>query len=68
MPEKEGIETISELKKESPDVKIIAVSGGGIATKPDGYLSIAKHLGAQKTFTKPVDWSNPVAAVKELFA
>ncbi|MCD6116509.1 response regulator, partial [bacterium] len=29
MPKKEGIETIRDLKKISPDVKIIAMSGGG---------------------------------------
>jgi YesN/AraC family two-component response regulator len=30
MPEKEGLETIRELKKSNPDVPIIAISGGGI--------------------------------------
>jgi len=29
MPEKEGVETIMELKRDFPDVKIIAMSGGG---------------------------------------
>ncbi len=29
MPEKEGIETIMDLRREFPEVKIIAVSGGG---------------------------------------
>jgi len=27
MPEKEGVETITELKREFPNVKIIAISG-----------------------------------------
>ena len=30
MPEKEGVETISELRKRFPAVKIIAMSGGGM--------------------------------------
>jgi YesN/AraC family two-component response regulator len=30
MPEKEGLETIMELQRDFPDVKIIAISGGGI--------------------------------------
>ena len=30
MPEKEGIETIRELKQSYPDVRIIAMSGGGV--------------------------------------
>ena len=29
MPEKDGLEIIQILKKENPEVKIIAVSGGG---------------------------------------
>lgn len=34
MPEKEGLETIRELKRDFPDVKIIAISGGGGNTTP----------------------------------
>ena len=40
MPVKEGIETIAELVKSTPDVKIIAISGGG-RLKPDSYLNLA---------------------------
>jgi DNA-binding response OmpR family regulator len=54
MPEKEGIETIMELRRDFPDVKIIAISGGG-RLDPGQYLSIAKSFGAQYTFTKPVE-------------
>ena len=51
MPEKEGIETIQELKRDFPDIKIIAMSGGG-RLDPKQYLSMAKSFGAQYTFTK----------------
>ena len=54
MPNKDGIGMIIELKKEFPDVKIIAMSGGGL-NKPEGYLEGAKKLGAQQTLTKPID-------------
>jgi CheY-like chemotaxis protein len=54
MPNKDGIGMIIELKKEFPDVKIIAMSGGGL-NKPEGYLEGAKKLGAQRTLTKPID-------------
>ncbi|MBF0474756.1 MAG: response regulator [Deltaproteobacteria bacterium] len=30
MPDKEGIELILELKKTNPEIKIIAISGGGV--------------------------------------
>lgn len=65
MPEKEGIETIMELKKEFPDVKIIAISGGGLGDS-ENYLQMAKMLGAKFTFTKPVGIEKLLKAVKEI--
>ncbi len=54
MPEKEGIETIMELKTKNPAVKIIAISGGG-RINPEDYLKWARRFGVAATFTKPVD-------------
>ena len=65
MPEKEGIETITELKREFPDVKIIAISGGG-RNAPDAYLQLAKNLGAERTFLKPIDWPELIKTVRVL--
>ncbi len=53
MPEKEGIETIVELRRQQPDLKIIAVSGGG-RTKTMDYLEIAERLGADSAIPKPL--------------
>jgi CheY-like chemotaxis protein len=53
MPEKEGLETIFELRRKYPDLKIIAISGGG-RIGPDGYLPGAKLLGANAAFSKPL--------------
>jgi CheY-like chemotaxis protein len=64
MPEKEGIETIRELKGAFPDTKIIAISGGG-RVGPSDYLKMAKLLGAQRTIAKPFDRSEMLSAVKE---
>jgi DNA-binding response OmpR family regulator len=52
MPEKDGLETIVELRRQSPDVPIIAMSGGGARTKMD-LLPDAKLLGATMTIEKP---------------
>jgi len=64
MPEKEGLETIMDLKRECPDVKIFALSGGG-RISPNGYLTAASRLGAFRTFTKPVVLGDILAAVQE---
>ncbi len=65
MPRKEGIETIIEMKKICPDIKIIAMSGGG-RNQPESYLEIAKHAGAQYTFQKPFKTNDLLEAVYEL--
>jgi CheY-like chemotaxis protein len=65
MPEKEGIETIMELRQDFPDVKIIAISGGG-RLEPGQYLSMAKSFGVQYTFAKPVEREDLLEAVREL--
>lgn len=64
MPNKDGIGMIIDLKKEFPQVKIIAMSGGGV-NRPEGYLDGAKKLGAARTLTKPIDRDEMLDAVKE---
>jgi DNA-binding response OmpR family regulator len=65
MPEKEGLETIMELKQQHPGVKIIAISGGG-RVNPGHYLDGARALGAEFTFTKPVKLDRLLSAVRVL--
>ena len=52
MPEKEGLETISEIRVNMKDVKILAISGGG-RTGNMGPLKIAKQMGADGVLAKP---------------
>jgi CheY-like chemotaxis protein len=64
MPEKEGIETIIELKQDYPDVKLIAMSGGGwYGTDID--FDMAKKLGAH-TLNKPFALQELLDVVGEL--
>ncbi len=65
MPEQEGLETISLLKKEFPEVKIVAISGGG-RIGPEAYLPAARELGADLVFSKPFDVKEFVTAVRGL--
>jgi len=52
MPDKEGLETIIDLRRTHPDVKIMAMSGGG-RNSPQDYLDMAKRLGAIEVIAKP---------------
>jgi DNA-binding response OmpR family regulator len=65
MPEKEGLETIRELRKENQVVPIIAMSGGGYATGTD-YLRLAMKFGANASLQKPFEQHELVALVAEL--
>lgn len=65
MPEKEGIATIQELHRANPEVKIIAISGGG-RISPEEYLDWARRFGVHRTFTKPIDRDDLLSTVAEL--
>jgi len=65
MPEKEGLETISELRRDYPRVKIIAISGGG-RYRPEGYLELASQIGADRVLVKPFGSWEILGAVREL--
>jgi CheY-like chemotaxis protein len=54
MPEKEGIQTITEIRHDRPDAKVIAISGGGRIGNTD-FLKIAQKLGASDVIAKPFD-------------
>ncbi len=65
MPGKEGLETIVDLRRDHPEVMIIAISGGGVGS-PDIYLDAARRLGAHRTFPKPIDLETLFNATREL--
>ena len=65
MPGKEGIETIMELRRRAPRLKIIAMSGGGQGTARN-YLELAGKLGANRTLTKPFAFPELSATIAEV--
>lgn len=67
MHQKEGLQTIIELKQEAPGVKVIAMSGGGRYCNAD-YLKLAKKFGARRTVSKPFMRDELLASVKEVLA
>ena len=63
MPEKEGIETILELRRIWPEGRIIAISGGGRTEQKDGFLRVAIGCGADAVLAKPFEPEELVALV-----
>lgn len=67
MPEMEGLEVIMELKQKIPNVKILAVSGGG-RNDPGSYLELATALGANGALTKPFSMEMLIKTVNQLIS
>lgn len=67
MPEKEGIETIQEIRAKDPDIPIIAYSGGG-RTRNYDFLRMADKLGANEVIRKPFSNEDLIATVNRLLA
>ena len=65
MPGKAGIEVIATMKRERPEVKVLAMSGGGRTHVMD-FLAIAQKTGADATLEKPFRKSDLLARVAEL--
>jgi DNA-binding response OmpR family regulator len=62
MPEKEGLETIREIRHACPRTRIVAVSGGG--RHGIDMLDMALGLGASTVLKKPFRRNNLLEAVK----
>jgi YesN/AraC family two-component response regulator len=54
MPEMEGLQTITEIRRSGSAVKVIAMSGGCRLFNRD-FLEIARLLGASDVIAKPFD-------------
>lgn len=65
MPGKAGIEVIATMKRERPEVKVLAISGGGRTHVVD-LLAIARKAGADAALEKPFRKSDLLARVAEL--
>ena len=62
MPGRDGIETVMELKRTYPDLRVVAISGGG-RTHNMSYLDFARRFGADATLAKPFTRDELLAAV-----
>lgn len=65
MPDQDGLESITTLRREFPTVKVIAITGGTDMIGILNFLDVAKMMGASRTLKKPFDMHallNAVAA------
>lgn len=66
MPEKDGVELIMELQESFPEVKIIAMSGGGRGLDAQFNLRIAKDFGAVQQIEKPFSRKQVLETVRRV--
>ncbi|MBX3333814.1 MAG: response regulator [Nitrospira sp.] len=55
MPDQNGLEGIMVLRREFPDSRVIAMTGGSEAIGLGNVLDIAKMLGVRRTLQKPFE-------------
>ena len=67
MPEMDGFEVLSEVRRRFPALPIIAVSGDGPGEGPT-FLDAMRNLGAYAALTKPVDAAALLAAIAQCLA
>lgn len=67
MPVKEGLGTIMELRREYPQARIVAMSGG-LAHNAGLYLHMAERLGAVRIIRKPFTLELLEATIAEALA
>jgi len=65
MPNKDGLETIMELRRRDSAVRILAISGGG-SMGVDTLLKPARIFGADRTLSKPLPISTFADIVAEM--
>lgn len=62
MPDRDGLEAIGQLRRTRPDLRIVAISGGG-RVGPQVYLDLAEQIGADTSLKKPIADADLQAAV-----
>ncbi len=66
MPALDGIELICVLRETHPELKIVAMSGGGSFLNSAAAVGLAEKLGADAVMQKPVDNEALLARIEEL--
>jgi DNA-binding NtrC family response regulator len=67
MPIKDGLQTILDLRAQSPKLPVIAISGGGTISK-ERYLAVAGYLERVITIAKPFGIEAIIESVEKLLS
>lgn len=65
MPEMDGFETMTAIRRTHPNVRVVAISGGGTIKSFD-WRDVAQRLGADGILVKPFKPDELLASVQEL--
>ncbi len=63
MPEMDGVEVLRELRRDYPDLQVVAISGGAYQGKVQ-LLDVAKGLGAAAVLKKPFELEQLLGVVR----
>jgi len=55
MPDQDGLEATATLRREFPNVKVIAITGGNDMIGILNFLDVARMLGAHRALQKPFE-------------
>ncbi|HMA65573.1 MAG: response regulator [Fibrobacterota bacterium] len=66
MDNQDGLEVIRAIKNSYPEIKVIAISGGG-KLSAEIYLKIASLLGAISIFQKPFSMNDLLNEINNIF-
>ncbi len=64
MPEADGIEVIKTLRRQHPELWIVAISGGGRQLSANVTLKLSQAFGADRILYKPIRKSDLLAAIQ----
>lgn len=68
MPDMTGIKLIDEIRTRFPEIKILAISGGGHGYHSETCVAMAREHGADSAIMKPILQDKLIALVDELLA
>lgn len=68
MPEVDGLEVLTRLRADRPELRVVALSGGGAFVDRDYCLRMAERLGADEVIEKPVRTADLLELVSRVLA